>query len=109
MAKKPSSKPGMNKEHIKAELRIKFGTMAAFAKLHGVDESLVRHAIRTPQPRMERLIAAALETTPQALWPERYTEEILSNPRHWRRHVNVSNPKSSTVKAARVANYTGGN
>lgn len=104
MAKKPSSQPGMHKEQIKALLRIKFGTLKAFAEVLGVDESLIRHTLTRPQPRTERLIAAALDTTPLALWPERYTEDVLLNPRHWRRHINVSSPKSSTGKAARLAN-----
>lgn len=109
MTKKPGTGQGMNKEHIKAELRIKFGTIRAFAELKGVDESLIRHTLRRPQPRTERLIAEALGTTAPVLWPERYTDEVLSNKRHWRRHINVSSPQSSTAAAARSANFTGGN
>ncbi len=109
MAKKPSKKPGMNKERIKAELRILDGTMKAFAEKRGMDERVIRRALLVPQPRAEKVIAEALGTTPQALWPDRYTDDILSAPRHWRRHVNVSSPKSNTVKAARAANFTAGN
>lgn len=63
MAKNPGTGQGMNKEHIKAELRIKFGTMRAFADQLGVDESLIRHTLSRLQPRTERLIAEALGTT----------------------------------------------
>lgn len=109
MAKKPRIVQGWHKEQIKAELRIKFGTLRAFADQLGVDESLIRHTLTRPQPRTERLIATALGTTPTVLWPERYTDEVMENKRHWRRHINVSSPKSSTARAARCANFTGGN
>lgn len=109
MAKKPSTKAGMNKERIKAELRILDGSMKAFAEKRGVDERVIRRALILPQPRAEKVIAEALGTTPETLWPERYTDDVLNNPRHWRRHINVSSPKSSTVRAQRDANFTAGN
>lgn len=109
MLKKTRTGQGLHKEQIKAELRIKFGTLRAFADQLGVDESLIRHTLTRPQPRTERLIAAALGTTVETLWPDRYTPEVLNNKRHWRRHINVSSPKSSTVAAQRTANFTGGN
>jgi len=104
MAKKPRIVQGMHREQIKAKLRIKFGTLKAFAQSLGMDECVARAALFRPYPKVEALIALALDTTPQALWPERYTDEVLRNHRHWRRHDNFyasqfnTNVTDKTVK-----------
>lgn len=83
--------------------------MKAFAEKRGIDVRVIRRALIVPQPRAERVIAEALGATPEALWPDRYTDDVLNNPRHWRRHINIGSPKSSTVKMPQDANFTGGN
>jgi lambda repressor-like predicted transcriptional regulator len=68
-----------------------------------VHSSYLRMALLYPKPKAEGIIARALGVTPMELWPERYTDEILANHRHWRRNDNVhavkfnTNDKDSTV------------
>lgn len=107
MAKKPRLPQGMKKEHIRAELQIRFGTVKAFAEQHGKDESYIRGALVRCQPAAHELIARALDKTPAEIWPQYYNADALKNPRLWRRHIHVSSPKSSTAKTARVANLKG--
>lgn len=82
MAKKPSSRPGTNNERIKAELRVLIRNLEGFRGKGWIDESLIRHALRNPQPRTERLIADTLGTTAPAFWLDRYTNDVLKNPHH---------------------------
>lgn len=65
----------MRAERIKAEIRIRAGSLAAFAARHSYDRSAISIALSTPWPAVERLIADLLETQPWELWPERYTAD----------------------------------
>lgn len=106
MAKKPRTGQGWHREDIKAELRKRYGTLKAFAEGYGLDESNTRAALNRPYPKFEALIARALGTTPQAIWPERYTDEVMNNHRHWRRHdvfhqsQSITNVTDETVNKA---------
>lgn len=108
MAKKPRIGQGMHKEDIKAELRKRFGSMKAFADQCGVDKSILRTALYRAYPKAEALIAQALNTTPQALWPERYTDDVMQNHRHWRRHLNVLGNQFNTNVTSETVNKSKG-
>ena len=79
----------MHKAFIRAEIAARYGSIAALARKLDVDQNILRTAMFKPYPKAERLIAKALGKTPQQIWPERYTEEVLANPRHWRRLANL--------------------
>lgn len=96
MAKKPHKLRGPHKEEIKAAIRMLYGSVDGLARKYGVHKSILRAALIRPYPKAEALIARALNTTAPELWPERYTEEALSNHRNWRRMVNVCSVKFNT-------------
>ena len=109
MAKKPRTGQGWHKEDVKAELRKRYGTLKAFAQSYGMDESITRAALHRPYPKAEALIARALGTTPQAIWPERYTPAVLANHKHWRRHDVFHEAQFNTNVIDKAVNKATGN
>lgn len=59
---------------IKAALEKRGWSLRRLAAHHGYSPSMVIHALHKPYPNAERLIAAALDLTPEAIWPSRYDE-----------------------------------
>ena len=57
---------------IKSALAVRGWTFGRIAKELGVARSTPRNALWRSSPRMEREIAARLDLTPEAIWPERY-------------------------------------
>lgn len=98
MAKKPPAKKDWTPEYIKYRIRSKFASMSALAVLCGLHPTVIRRTLRVPYPKVERVIAEALGTTPADIWPSRYDPELLrTNWRLWRR---LSNVNSSTAAAS---------
>lgn len=89
MIKKPRNKQGWKKEYIKYRIRIQYGTLRALAKQAGVIPQYLSDTLNRPQPKGEGIIAQALGVSPAEIWPERYTEAVMRNWRHWRRHDNL--------------------
>lgn len=74
---------GWHRERIKAELRIRYGSITDLAVRWGYHRAAVSHALRRPlfsQP-LEIKIADALGVTPHTLWPDRWTPEGAPLPR----------------------------
>lgn len=72
-----------NRERIKGELRTKFGPITELSIKWGyargaISAVLMRRAYSIP---LEIRIAAALEVSPHALWPDRWTPDGQSLPR----------------------------
>jgi Ner family transcriptional regulator len=68
---------GWHPEKIKAELRIKFGSLRAFAVSIDVAPSNVSEAIKSPRAStpIEVKIAEALGVQPYEIWPTRWTRD----------------------------------
>jgi Ner family transcriptional regulator len=98
MPKKQPIRTDWDREYIKYRLRSEYGSMVACAACFGVDPSIIKRALRVPYPRAERVIAVALQTTPETIWPSRYSPEVLTNPRLWRRAANLQLNQSSTAE-----------
>lgn len=47
-------------------------TLASLSRSHGLAPRTLNNALERHYPRAERIIAGALDTTPETLWPERY-------------------------------------
>ena len=91
MAKKPPAKKDWTNEYIKYRIRSQFRSMTAMAGCYGLDPSVIRRTLQVPYPKVERVIAKALGTTPADIWPSRYDPELRrTNPRLWRRFSNVN-------------------
>lgn len=55
---------------VKASLEKKGISLSGLSNAHGYHHSAAGIALRQPWPAVQRIIAAALEKEPQALWPE---------------------------------------
>ncbi|EBM2192938.1 transcriptional regulator [Salmonella enterica] len=47
-------------------------TLASLSRSNGLAPRTLNNALERHYPRAERIIAEALDTTPETLWPERY-------------------------------------
>jgi len=47
-------------------------SLSALSRQHGLASRTLSNAFERHYPRAEKIIAEALETTPETLWPERY-------------------------------------
>lgn len=59
-------------ERIKAEIRIRAGSLGALARRHDYDRTAISIALKKPWPDVEKIIANLLGVSPRELWPERY-------------------------------------
>jgi hypothetical protein len=63
--------------------------------------------LRVPYPKADQVIAKALRVHPADIWPSRYDRnELVSNPRLWRRWINV---KGTTGESPADVNHTPAN
>lgn len=67
----------MHAEEIKAALKIRFGSLSAFAASIGRSESAISNAINRPgySVPIEAIIAKLLCRKPHEIWPMRYHED----------------------------------
>ncbi|MBS1203354.1 MAG: regulator [Proteobacteria bacterium] len=61
-----------HKADIIAGLRKKGTSLAALSRESGLASSTLANALTRHWPKGERLIAEALDTRPEAIWPSRY-------------------------------------
>lgn len=57
---------------IVAELRKAGWSLRQLSFAHGYRTNALKHALRRPYPRAERIIAEALGMGPETIWPSRY-------------------------------------
>ena len=69
------SDPGMRREWIKFQLRIRGTTLAGVGRDLGINRAAVGKAMNTHYARVEQAIAERLGLRPEQLWPERYEAE----------------------------------
>lgn len=60
---------------IIAALRKRGTSMAALSREAGLASSTLANALTRPWPKGEMIIAHALNTSPQTIWPERYIDK----------------------------------
>lgn len=66
------SKPDTRNEWIKFQLGLRGLSFASIARENNITRHCVKKALYMSYPKMERLLAAALEMPVEQLWPERY-------------------------------------
>ncbi|QUG74969.1 transcriptional regulator [Erwinia sp. E602] len=64
-----------HRQDILAAIRKCKGSLAALSVEHGLASGTLANALVKPWPKGELIIALALGTTPQEIWPERYFDE----------------------------------
>ncbi|WP_306102479.1 helix-turn-helix domain-containing protein [Pseudomonas sp. SJZ079] len=67
--------PARRWEWIKYQLRVRGSSAANLARQLGITDRAIRATKERSYPRVERAIAAALGTTPEMLWPERWNND----------------------------------
>jgi Ner family transcriptional regulator len=67
--------PDKRREWIKYQLKIRGISIAKLARTHNASRQAVSTALTRSNPRWEHVIAHALGTKPNSLWPERYDPE----------------------------------
>jgi Ner family transcriptional regulator len=60
---------------IAAALKKRGHSLAGLSIDHGYHQTAVGKALKQPWPAVEWIIAKALGTTPQTIWPSRYNED----------------------------------
>lgn len=77
----PSAEP--HSEDIKAEIRKRCGSLAAFSARHGYSPTAASIALQKPWPAFQRLIAEELGRPLHRLWPRWYDADgaLLSGAR----------------------------
>lgn len=61
---------------IVAELRKAGWSLRRLSFSCGYDSDALKHALRRPYPRAERIIAEALGVAPHVIWPSRYPDSV---------------------------------
>ena len=90
MAKKTTAAKDWTPAYIKYRIQELFGSMTDMAHCYWLSLPMVRQAIHMPYPKVDRVIAKALNEHPATIWPSRYNHDLLaSNPRLWRRWINA--------------------
>lgn len=93
----PHEEP-VRREWIKYQLRLRETSLSQIGRDLGVSRSAPITALRKPYPRMERGIARALGVQPMAIWPERYTQDGISNRPRGRRPYKSINKDSRAAR-----------
>lgn len=92
--------PSKRRALIKYEIHLTGRTMADVAKAAGVSRNCLYHAFNTPYPRMEKVLADALDVAPQELFPERYDSDGLPNRIMGRRKKSIPKQTKNTTGGA---------
>lgn len=96
----------MHKADIKAELEKKGWTLTSLSEAHGFLPEAVSEALRRGRPSVEKIIADALDTTPQNLFPNRFNADSSRKDKRTlkgKSHKSESNTKNRTHKGLEVA------
>ena len=64
---------------IVAALHKKGATLANLSRAHGLSSRTLNNALERSYPRAEQIIAAAIGTTPEKIWPSRYINKSPSD------------------------------
>ena len=98
----PQRAIGWHPETIKAEIRIRRGTVGAFARHIGVTHRAIQMTISDPtrSARLELLIAAELGQKPHVLWPDRWSAKGERLPRPRRIRAPQGTPRHRQIREA---------
>ncbi len=72
--KKIASNSDWHNADIQAALKKRGWTLRKLSQAHGYEASAAAHAFMRPWPRIERIIARAIDVGPETIWPSRYDE-----------------------------------
>lgn len=90
-----------HKADIVAALWKRGTSLERLGRLHGYAPNSISGALHRPYPKAERIIAEALGTTPQAIWPSRHHPDGSPRSGRGERGLGRYKAKSSAATAAR--------
>ncbi|MDH5785364.1 MAG: helix-turn-helix domain-containing protein [Chromatiales bacterium] len=94
--------PDKRRAWVKYQIHMLGSSMAQLAEEAGVSRQCLYQAFCKSYPRMEKVIADALELEPKVLWPERYDADGLPLYRMGRPKKSISKTvKNNTPKRGR--------
>lgn len=93
MAKKPAQQQDWHRADIKASLEKSGWNMAQLSCANGYGRDSIRIALRTPWPKAETIIAAAIGVSPQTIWPTRYRPDGSPKSRRHERGIGRAKPR----------------
>lgn len=94
--------PAKRRAWVIYQLAIRGRSVAAIGQQAGVVRQTIYRVWDRPYPRMERLLADALDMRPQDLFPERYDADGLPNRKPGRRRRNSASKKAQMRPARHV-------
>ena len=94
--KKKLPRQDWHRADIKAALEKAGFSLRSLAKAHGYSPGALRNPLAGPWPKGERIIAAAIGTTPQKIWPSRYNDDGSAKSGRSLRDPSYNNSKSIT-------------
>ena len=99
----PPTNPAELRAWIKFQLELRGTNLQKLATENGLSRNAVRKALAQSSPRAEKIIATALRTKPELLWPDRYDEFGLSK----RGQAHPANGSTILGRGARRAQGAG--
>jgi Ner family transcriptional regulator len=83
IARRGTQRQGWHRQDIRAELVKRYGAITNLSQAWGYGRTAISNALRgtSSWPAIEQRIAEALGTTPQAIWPDRWTPQGVRRPR----------------------------
>ena len=100
----PQKKPAAHDWHkadIKAALEKRGLSLSRLSRQHNFCRTACALALSMPWPRMEHIIADALDLPPQLIWPSRYHDD--GTPKRGREfHTQLSKSSRPAPRAARL-------
>lgn len=84
--RRAKARPDWHPEDVKAALRKKGFTLSRLSLQHGFHHSMMTRVVHEGRSaKVQAIIAAALRTTPQTIWPSRYNADGTPRRRNQRR------------------------
>jgi Ner family transcriptional regulator len=71
-AKPISRQPDWHPADVLAALKKRGKSLSGLSRAHGYHATAAGKALKNPWPALEAVIAAALDLTPEDIWPSRY-------------------------------------
>lgn len=98
---KKAAEADWHRADVVAALHKKGWSLRALSRQHGLSDGTLKSALDAPYLKAERIIADAIGTLPESIWPERYAKRnftpVLSLSTHSRSTSTQSLPSAAAV------------
>lgn len=95
--------PKIDRHSILAEIKRRYGSLTGLAEASGMDRRNLTVALARPFPKAEAIIAKALDTEAQKLWPDRFEPDGRRRRAEKATRTRKSQSANSTKQRKRLA------